>query len=269
MIFKRLISAGMNRILIILHLFGVQFGAADEIRWERPVIIGASLSDGFYLPEMGLPFVSPKSKSLGLHHHLEAALKVKHGPVLNVGSNWFFLAAEPKGIFQTNRAHQAQPTVVFAIDFLFWYLSTKPEGRGRGFRDLSRLDFFEKGLAHLATFDCPVVVGNIPDAGKSVGRVLTPSQYPGQELVNKANARLEEWLKDHPNVVLMDLHQFHGKASRNQEMKVAGREIPAEQSRDLFLQWDLIHPTGTGAKAVMAMALKALGVTEEEARLGL
>lgn len=259
----------MKRILFIIHFFGGQIGWADEGLWDRPVIIGASLSDGFYLPEMGIPFISPKSKSLGLHHHLEAALKVEHGPILNMGSNWFFLAAEPKAAFQTKKAHEAGPTVVFAIDFLFWYLSTKPEGRGRGFRELSRLEFFEKGLAHLETFDCPVVVGNIPDAGQSVGRVLMPEQYPGRELINKANARLNEWLKDHPNVVLMDLHQFHGKASRNESMKVAGREIPAGQSRDLFLQWDLIHPTGTGAKAVVAMALLALGVSDEEARLGL
>jgi lysophospholipase L1-like esterase len=120
------------------------------------------------------------------------------------------------------------------------------------------MEFFEKGLAHLATLDCPVVVGNIPDAKSSVGRVLSKEQYPGTGLVEKANARLAEWVKNHPNIALMDLHKFHQHASTNQEMEVTGQTIPAGQARKLYLQWDQLHPTPTGAAAIAKVAIETL-----------
>ena len=237
--------------------------SARPLSWERPVIIGASLSDGFYLRDMGIPFASRRSKRLGLEHHFKASLTVDHGPILNLGSNWFFLAAEPTGRYQIKKAREAKPTVVFAIDYLFWYLSADPVQRGRGFRELSRLEFFEKGLAHLATLDCPVVVGNIPDAASSVGKVLSKKQYPGVETIGKANARLVEWLKDQPNVVMMDLNKFHQLATKNQEMEVAGQTIPEGQTRGLYLQWDQLHPTPTGATTIAKLALETLKKLEK------
>lgn len=231
---------------------------AKPLSWEKPVIIGASLSDGFYLRDMGIPFVSRRSKRLSLDNHFKAVLTMKHGPILNLGSNWTCLAAEPTGKFQVIKAREAKPTVVFAIDYLFWYLSADPKHRGRGFRDLTRLEFFEKGLAHLATLECPVLVGNVPDAKESVGKILSKKQYPGIETITKANARLVEWQKDHPNVVLMDLHGFHQLAVKNEEMVVAGQIIPAGQTRELYLQWDQIHPTPAGATAIAKVALETL-----------
>lgn len=254
----------LNNVFIFMRLVIFIFCAlclclrAEEVSWERPVIIGASLSDGFHVRGMGAPFASRRSERLGLHHHLKAAITAEHGPFLNLGSNWTFLATEGKGKYQVKRALKVEATVVFAIDFLFWYLSAEPKQRGRGFRDLTRLEFFEKGLAHLATLKCPVVVGNIPDAKSSIGKILKPEQYAGAETIVKANARLVAWLKDHPNIALLDLHRFHQLASTNQEMEVVGQTIPEGQTRKLYLQWDELHPTPTGASAIAKVALDAL-----------
>lgn len=249
----------MMKLLLLLTVILISPSLGDEqALWKRPVVIGASLSDGFHVQEMGVPFFSPISKSLGLHHHLKSELGVDHGPILNLGSKWTFLAAEVNGRYQVKKAREAKPTVVFAIDYLFWYLSANPAFRGEGLQGLTRLEFFEKGLAHLATLKCPVVVGNLPDTKSSVGRGLSKEQYPGVEIVAKANLRLAEWLKENPQMILLDLAKFHRLASSNQEVTVSGQVIPAGKSRKFYLQWDELHPTPEGAAAIAKEALDAL-----------
>ena len=229
---------------------------------KRPVIIGASLSDGFYLPELGLPFRSPVSKQLGMDRYLEQTRGGGGERILNLGTNWMFVAPEVNGIYQVKKAREAQPTVVFAVDFLFWYLYGNPRSRSEEDRALDKLEFFEKGLAHLGTFDCPVIVGNIPDARKSVGLVLSKAQYPGKEVIEAANKRLGEWLKEHPKVVKVDLAGFHSKASNNEEISVAGKVIPAGQTRRAFLQTDLLHPTVAGVSAIVEASVEAVKAPE-------
>ncbi len=239
-----------------LFVFSVKAGG---LNLERPVVVGASLSDGFHLQEMGIPFVSPISEQLGLHHHLDEALQLDHGRFRNLGSKWFFLAPEPHGANQISKARKMDPTVVIAVDFLFWYLSAEQKHRGRGFRNLSRLEYLELGLAHLAKLECPLVVGNIPDAATSVGRVLSPAQHAGAETIAKANKRIREWAASRANVGLLDLHKFHQQASRNLEVEMVGKSIPAGKSRELFLQWDQIHPTLEGVRAVASEIVPLLG----------
>lgn len=262
MIFWRERASGIMgfwmRIAVSIFLMMCLSAHAQKALWERPVIIGASLSDGFHLSDMGLPFASPRSKELGLHHHLKNELKVAHGPILNLGSNWTFIAAEPTGKRQIEKAREADPTVVFAIDYLFWYLSAEPRFRGRGYREMSRLEFFEVGLAHLATLKCPVVVGNIPDAKSSVGKVLSEESYAGTEMIAKANERLAEWIAERPNFALLDLHYFHKQVSTNQEVSVLDEVTPKGQTRDLFLQSDQLHPTLAGASMIAKVALDVL-----------
>lgn len=225
---------------------------------KRPVVIGASFSDGFYLPELGIPFFSPQSKALGLHHHLDVP---DAGEPLNLGSNWMFMAPEIKGAFQVKKARESKPTAVFAIDFLFWYLYGSDRTRGKGEeRPLTRLEFFEVGLAQLSKFDCPVVVGNIPDAEESVGIILRPNQYPGKEVVEAANKRLKEWVEARKNVVMIDLASFHRKAVKNEAVEAGGLAVPAGESREMFLQWDLLHPS---KKGVGALAAEAMGTLKE------
>ena len=245
--------------LLLLVLFFISPSWGDEKNlWKKPVMIGASLSDGFHMREMGIPFASPISRSLALHLHLKNELSVDHGKIQNFASRWTFLATEANGRYQIKRARAAEPTVVFAVDYLFWYLSANPRFRGPDLEKLTRLEFFEKGLAHLATLKCPVLVGNIPDAETSIGKALSKDQYPGAEIIMKANTRLAEWVKEHPQMIFLDLAKFHRLASSDLEVTVKGVTTPAGESRDLFLQWDKLHPTPKGAEVITQVALEAL-----------
>ena len=241
-------------LVFFLMLLPLQAG---EGLYQRPVIVGASLSDGFYLPEMGLPF-SGKSKDLGMHHYLQKVRKAGGARILNLGSNWMFVAPVAKGDYQVKKAREAKPTVVFAIDFLFWYLYGNERSRSEEDRKLSRLEFFEKGLSKLATFECPVVVGTIPDAERSVGVILAPAQYPGAGTIAAANLRLERWFKEHPEMVKVDLAGFHRLAVNDEAIELGGVTVPAGNSRATFLQWDLLHPTPRGIETIVKVAVAAL-----------
>ncbi len=250
---------------LFFFLFFLTGFVSAQVRdlWEKPVIIGASLSDGFHLREYGIPFFSPRSKALGLHHHLRNRLGPVSGPIENLGNNWTFMAVESHGRYQARAAARMKPTIVVAVDYLFWYLYADPKLRGPGLAKLSRMEFFEKGLAHLEQLKCPVIIGDIPDAASSVNRVLSKEQYPGSELIKKANKRLEEWLSNRPLAIKIPLKTFHHQASENLELAVDGRATPAGKSRRKFLQWDRIHPTPAGADAVAAIITKSV----KEARL--
>ncbi|YCM43808.1 hypothetical protein V2O64_21095 [Verrucomicrobiaceae bacterium 227] len=246
------------RFLKLVFLLTLLPLRAEDGLYQRPVIIGASLSDGFYLPELGIPFVSPESKALGMHHYLERERPTKGERIVNWGSNWMFVAPGPKGAFQVKKAREAKPSVVFAVDYLFWYLYGNARSRSEADRGLTRLEFFDKGLAELATLECPVVVGNIPDAGEAVGVILAPAQYPGVAEIQAANLRLEEWLKEHPKMVLVDLAGFHRLATNNEEVKVGDEVVPAGRSRAALIQRDLLHPTRQGIDAIVKVAVAAL-----------
>jgi hypothetical protein len=47
---------------------------AKEKGWDRPVVLGASLAAGFYLPEMKVPFLTLKSDQLKLECLLDEVL---------------------------------------------------------------------------------------------------------------------------------------------------------------------------------------------------
>ena len=250
-------------LLNLLWLTSSHGQTKEKLNWERPVFIGASVTDGFHLEEKALPFFSPISKSLGLDHFLDNTLIPPHGRTKNFGSKFTSLATEPHAKYQAKAAHNAKPTVLFAIDYLFWYLSAKPEARGPGLANLTRLEFLELGLAHLATFKCPVVVGNIPDAVESINVVISYKQYPGVKTIAQANQRITDWQKKHPNVSIIDLHQFHQSSIKNRKIKLPNTTLPAGKSRSL-LHWDGLHPNSAGARALLLKSLQALGVPKKQ-----
>jgi hypothetical protein len=106
--------------------------------------------------------------------------------------------------------------------------------------------YLELGLAHLAKLECPLVVGNIPDTGISFERVLSLGKHAGTKTVAKANERLRKWAASRASVGVLDFLKFHQQASRNFEVEVVGKRIPVGKNRELFLQWDQIHPTLEG-----------------------
>src|SRR5712691_4205822 len=92
--------------------------AAAKPPWGRIVMVGASAAAGFTESE---PLGGPKTEQYRLSRYLDAALLVAHEPVQNLANAMFFIQPEAAGRYQIDQALKARPTLVVAIDFLFWY----------------------------------------------------------------------------------------------------------------------------------------------------
>ncbi|MEM9238198.1 MAG: hypothetical protein AAGB14_15610, partial [Verrucomicrobiota bacterium] len=154
----------MIRHLVLLLITATGLLASEPLSLDRIVVIGASVSRGFTKSE---PFGGEKSVQLRFDRYLDAALTVPHGKIINDSNHLFFTAVEKEAGTQLDRLKRRDPTLVVAVDFLFWFLYGHPDRVG------DRLAMFEKGLGMLEAIDAPLVVGDIPDTSAAVGHMLT------------------------------------------------------------------------------------------------
>jgi hypothetical protein len=198
---------------------------------ERVAVIGASASRGF-----------------GLDIGLADALTVLCGNALvdvrDCSSSRMFIAPLPQATQQVECAREAGPTLVVALDFLFWF--------GYGFveSEEQRLEHLEQGLQLLERFDCPVVVGRFPDMSAAVGRMLLSGQMPDDVTLERLNARLADWASERSGVLVVPLDRMLAELHAGQTADTAVTELGP------LLQADELHPTQAGelllARAVLA-----------------
>jgi hypothetical protein len=212
--------------------------------WSHIVMIGASASAGFTESE---PFGGPITPQLRLNRYIDAALLVSHEPVRNLSSAMFFMQPDAQGQSQSERALQSHPTLLVALDFLFWFCY------GDGATDKDRLDRFEKGLKFLERFHCPIIVGDLPDASAAVERMLTPDEIPSATALAAANRRLKEWAAARKQTVVIPLSSFMRNAMANKPVTVHGHTL-AEGKTRILLQDDKLHPSAAGC-AILALAI--------------
>src|SRR5207247_465117 len=143
--------------------------AAAKPPWGRIVMVGASASAGFTESE---PLGGPKTPQYRLSRYLDAALLAAHEPVQNLANSMFFIQPEAAGRYQIDQALKARPTLVVGIDFLFWFCY------GEDPTDKDRLQRFEKGLKLLEAVQCPLILGDIPDASGASNDMLPADQVP-------------------------------------------------------------------------------------------
>jgi len=211
----------------------------------RIVMVGASATAGFTLSE---PFGGTNTAQYRLSRYVEAALLAPHEPVRNLASTAFFLQPEALGRTQIAQALQAKPTLVVGLDFLFWFCY----GDVRTNED--RLQRFETGLKLLENVQCPLVLGDIPDASAAANGILSASQIPSIEVMVAANRRLKEWAAARPQVVVFPLASFMRAAMANQALTVHGNILPAGETR-MLLQDDKLHPSASGCAALAVAVL--------------
>jgi len=213
-------------------------------RWGRIVVVGASASAGFTESE---PLGGPKTPRYRLSRYLDAALLVAHEPVQNLANAMFFIQPEAAGRYQIDQALKARPTLVVGIDFLFWFCY------GEDPTDKDRLQRFEKGLKLLEAVQCPLILGDIPDASGASNDMLPADQVPSAETMSAANRRLKQWAATRRQVVIVSLSGFMRTAMANQALSIHGHTVPEGKTRDL-LQSDKLHPSALGS-AVLALAI--------------
>jgi hypothetical protein len=231
---------------------------ADSVSpWQRVVVIGASASAGFTITE---PFGGTNTLKCRLAYYWESALTVPHEPIRNYSAALLFLNPEGLGQQEVEVAAKVNPTLVLGVDFLFWYCY------GDDLSDSDRRQRFDRGLHLLEQFQCPLVVGDIPDASYATNSgIISASQVPSAAVLSRANLRLRQWAETHTNVTIVPLSHLMKTINARQTVTCHGVVATAQESAAM-VQDDHLHPTPLGAAW---LALQTLDVFTAKADHGL
>jgi hypothetical protein len=212
--------------------------------WGRIVLVGASVSAGFTESEL---LGGPNTAQYQLNRYVDAAVSAPHEPARNLASTLFFLKPDLVGQRQISLALESKPTLVLGLDFLFWFCY------GASNTDAERLQQFQVGLKLLEPIECPLILGDLPDASGASADMLTPDLIPSAKALAAANQHLKEWAASRKQVVIVPLSKFMRSAMANQAISIHGHPFAEGKSRAL-LQEDRLHPTPTGC-AVLALTM--------------
>ena len=235
----------------------------------RIAVIGASASAGFGCSMREKRDDGEYSGSFRLADMLKLACPDLTIVTTDASSGFFFLSPVANGAKAAKRARDFNPDCVVALDFLFWYCygDDAPEG-GPLKSEADRLVKLEKGLAELATFEAPLVVGDIPDMSRAVGKMLSARQMPATETLAKANERFRAWAKDRANVRVVPLARMQKQLMEEGALEIGTDRLVATKDAPL-LQRDELHPTPQGLAGLacaVAEDVKAAVAAREDAR---
>jgi len=208
----------------------------------KVVIVGASLSAGF--------LDGPFTGGSGEDHTTALPIVVGKwlgdgGKVKSCAELMMFTNPLKLGDKQMERAHKEGADLLLALDFLFWYgygYMRAPAGEDER---TVRMERFEIGLKHLASWDGPVLVGDLPDMHGAAERMLSPAQIPSVEILDALDARLAAFAKEHRNVHVLPMRAMV------KEMKEKGVSMPLAAGAVKvppcgMLQGDGLHPNRIG-----------------------
>lgn len=214
----------------------------------RVAVLGASVSAGFNL-------VTEFDAAIDLGDVLACVLPEGTPPVVTAASTGLFLDPLGRGSALVEELVQADPSLVVAVDFPFWFgYGHLPGG------DAARLERLEAGLDLLGRLRCPLVVGDFPDVSRALegqgpfGPMIHASQVPDEATRAALNQRLTAWAEERGDVVVLPLGEGLDAFAEGHTIEVRGNRFGAPPlSR--WLQPDLLHPTVEGTIAVAVQAL--------------
>lgn len=233
----------------------------------RVGILGASVSDGFGCRLHEQRTDGDYEATFRLATMVQLICGERAVTIDDRATNRMFFDPKKHGGDAAAAVRKAAPQCVIALDYLFWYCYGSHGAKGEPAQvEAARLAVFEQGLAELAKFDVPIVVGDIPDMSRAVGKMLAASQMPSLDSIAAANARLAEWTKQHPNVRVVPLSKIIRQLHEDQAVEVAGKRFAATAEQPL-LQRDQLHATPAGLAAIACVLVNVLA--EADAKLGL
>ncbi len=239
--------SGALKSLCLLAVFLRVIAQAEDSHWQRVVVIGASASSGFILSE---PFGGTNTDKCRLSPYLDTAIAAPHEPLKNLATPVLFMSPEAIAGQEVEAATNKNPTLVVAVDFLFWFCY------GQGHTDADRAARLEYGLKLLERIPCPLVIGDIPDASQATNSgIISVAQVPSETARAAANKRLRAWAATRPDVSVVPLSHFMTAVKTDAAIHGRHVAVPAGKTH-LLLQSDQLHPTPSGA------ALLALGILE-------
>jgi|SRR5689334_4563508 len=220
-----------------------------EALLERVAVIGASVSAGY-----GLGADAQKTP-LNLSRVIEAGLIAKHSPVIDASSEYTFIDALGSSKSAAKALAKADPTLVVALDYLFWF------GYGATWgSEEKRLDALELGLKSLEGLNCTLLLGDFPDmssATKVKDPILPKAAVPDPATLAKLNERLGVWAKEHANVIVVPVSKLMGALLSGDEMRV-GPNLWKKGTVSALLQKDGLHPTLEGTTGMWLFAVERL-----------
>ncbi len=197
--------------------------AGPRLDLARPFVIGASVSAGFG----GAPLRDLLDESIRGPHQVDTAADL-------------FTSRDPVGKIraQVDRALAAAPTVVFALDALFWYVyASWLDADGR----MARL---EVGLRELERIRAPLVVGDIPWMRDAHPMMIRPEAIPPPEQLDRFNRRIRAWAAERANVVVVPFSAWVEPLLRGEAVaeRPGGEPVPAAE----LMAMDRLHPNRRG-----------------------
>lgn len=226
---------------------------------ERVAVVGASVSAGV-------------GGSVPLPALLDHATHAKHEPVLDATDKFMGVNVFDSGEYQFDQVVEADPTLVIAVDFLFWYAHTLVRS---GEDELTERKLaLDRGLEQVARAACPVVLGDIPDMSGAQFKTLTPNRMPSLEVLVALNQHVRDWAVKHRNVTIVPLDAWVKRLRSGQwvlEGSLDGQSKTTVLSRDDAFVPDKLHPSTLGALALgeqlIAFLRESGGVTKSELEL--
>jgi hypothetical protein len=244
---------------------GPKAPAGPTLRLNQAVVMGASVSAGFLaqwpvrVPARGDQPEQTRAVPINMADVLGAMSADPAARPASFADQFFFQRPGAVAQRQLDSALAFRPTLVLAIDYLFWH------AYGNVLDESDRARRFEEGLARLARLDAPMVVGDLPDM-RHAGVMLSPAQVPKPETLAQLNARLAAWASEHPRVVVVPVSRFVADLRAGQALQMAGRTIPIDEARGYFLA-DALHASPKGLVAVaddMLLRLRAAGLIDSD-----
>ncbi len=235
-------TRGVVRILCALVALVLSACSTGRERaLERVVVVGASMSAGFALDvEVG--------RLVSMGDVVDRALTAEHAPVVTVADMFFFTQPRTIGEGIAAKALEARPTLLVALDYLFWY------GYGTVGDERERFVRVDEGLRLLERFDCPIVVGDLPDMSESIGKMLSAAQVPSPQCRARLNERIRAWARTRGATVVA-LADTVEKLRTGGAVR-GGRRSYEGASAKALLQGDRLHPTLEGLACVVVMTLE-------------
>jgi len=222
--------------------------------FARIAVLGASGSAGFGLEiETGTP--------ARLADFLDQALLVPHELVADGATELFFLDPEGYGSRTVVEALGSRPSLVVAPDFLFWFFY------GRGPTAEARRARLEIGLTLLSAFECPLVVGDIPDMREAAGGMIPFASMPPADSFAGANARIRAWAAERENVTVVPLVAMNEALASGQAYTIGDLVWDPSVLGDL-LQADHLHPNLAGTALMTLEILEHLAADHDATLVG-
>jgi len=259
-VFSTLVAA-LSVVLLSGNLVHASQDAAPAEAAPAPLrvaVIGASASAGFGCVYREKREDGEYAASFRLIDMVRLACPELALVTSDMSSGFFFMAPVRNGSKAAARAREFKPDCVVALDFLFWYCYGDDAPEGGALKDESqRLAKLELGLKELEAFTVPLLVGDIPNMQRAVGRMLSPAQMPAAETLAKANARLAEWAKARANVRILPLAAMQESLSTANAITVGDKRLVGTKEAPL-LQRDELHPSPQGLAGLACVVAEAM-----------